>query len=299
MRSWVLVGSWVWKGTQSFSEANLQLSKVVLTQKKGGNFFGICKIFFKFLTHFLLESFYLCISSFLQTAVKFIHTQSKHFVIWYASIQQLRIDFIVTAWNLINIVAKILELTLFSVMSWPLMPSPRSSSSRRSSTPEMADEQDWEGSIYFSNYLNNLSHTENWRLKTEYWKSQDLGYLMYFYNYHNYCQNNIAHCTRYSIIFIIYLDSWSSVGKFKVFSIISGSDWSSSHLSKGVGFWARSCEAWSVRHRVLKKKKLIINLFQWNIRLDLSDLVVILFHVLIWQNIFSYLYTYILYFKDL
>ena len=44
---------------------------------------------------------------------------------------------------LINIVAKILELTLFSVISWPLMPSPRSSSSRRSSTPEMADEQDW------------------------------------------------------------------------------------------------------------------------------------------------------------
>ena len=68
---------------------------------------------------------------------------------------------------LINIVAKILELTLFSVMSWPLMPSPRSSSSRRSSTPEMADEQDWEGSIYFSNNLNNLSHTENWRLNTE------------------------------------------------------------------------------------------------------------------------------------
>ena len=68
---------------------------------------------------------------------------------------------------LINIEAKILELTLFSVMSWPLMPSPRSSSSRRSSTPEMADEQDWEGSIYFSNNLNNLSHTENWRLNTE------------------------------------------------------------------------------------------------------------------------------------
>ena len=49
--------------------------------EKGGSFFGICKVFFKFLTHFLLESFYLCIRSLLQTAVKFIHTQSKHFVI--------------------------------------------------------------------------------------------------------------------------------------------------------------------------------------------------------------------------
>ena len=38
-------------------------------------------VFFIFLTHFLSESFYLCIRSLLQTAVKFIHTQSKHFVI--------------------------------------------------------------------------------------------------------------------------------------------------------------------------------------------------------------------------
>ena len=162
--------------------------------------------------------------------------------------------------------AKILELTLFSVMSWPLMPSPRSSSSRRSSTPEMADEQDW-GQYVFS-IISTTYHIE-------YWKSQDWGDSIYFYNY---CrpQQHSTLGSRY-----IYMNSWSN-----------------NHLSKGVGFWARSCEAWSVRHRVLKKKKLIINLFQWNIRLDLSDLVVILFHVLIWQNIFSYLYTYKIYFKD-
>ena len=157
--------------------------------------------------------------------------------------------------------AKILELTLFSVISWPLMPSPRSSSSRRSSTPEMADEQDWEGSTYFFQLFQ-----QHITLNTENRKTGEI----YFYNY---CRPQ-QHCTLGS--HFIYTNSWSN-----------------NHLSKWVGFWARSCEAWSVRHRVLKKKNLSLIFFQWNIRLDLSDSVVILFHVLIWQNIFSYLYKYI------
>ena len=129
---------------------------------------------------------------------------------------------------MINIVAKILELTLFSVISWPLMPSPRSSSSRRSSTPEMADEQDWEGSRYFS-----IISTTYYILKTEdyteYWKSKDFQCICTVFDVH--CCIHL----RWSCFY--YLDNWSN-----------------DHLSKGVGFWARSCEAWGVRHRILKKK---------------------------------------------